>query len=207
MNKGRGMKRKAPEGVQMKPLVQTHFKEVMDGAYYDWIDPHACVPFTRTRTIVESGVRRLMAIFDASYNGDRISGGGIACGSDTPIVVKLTGTLRNYFVEYFKSQGKSEYDAKQRFNSRKEWFGIIDGEHSFLAIIRLIESKKRWSGYSWFVTIVQYKFSIDKYGQLARMQNERHNSKFFVEYTFFDIISNLRTEYEQLLKIQKRASA
>jgi len=178
----------------------------MDGAYYDWIDPNACIPFTRTRPIIESGVRRLMALFDASFNGDSIAGGGISCGSDTPIVVKLTGTLQTYAIDYFRDQGKSEKDAKIRFNSRKEWFGIVDGEHMHVALLRLIETKPRWSGYHWFVTIARSNFGIDKYRQLPRMQNERHNSKFFVEYTFFDIISNLRTEYEKLVQQQRRAT-
>jgi len=39
------------------------------------------------------------------------------------------------------------------------------------------------------------------------MQNERHNDRFFVEFTFFDIISNMKTEYDRLCKIQARVVA
>ncbi len=36
------------------------------------------------------------------------------------------------------------------------------------------------------------------------MQNERHDDRFYIQYTFFDMISNMRTEYDRLCKIQKR---
>ncbi len=186
--------------------VKTHFKDVMDGCYYDWIDPNGCIPFTRTRPVITSGVRRLMSLFDASFDGDSISGGGISCGTDTPIVVKLTGTLRTYVCEYFRDKGFSESEVKRRLSARKEWFGIVDGEHSHSAIKRLIDAKPKWAGYKWFVTVVKSGFTIERYRQLARMQNERHDNQYFIDYTFFDVISNMRTEYEVLSQNQKRVT-
>ncbi len=186
--------------------VRTHFKDVMDGSKYVWVDPNDCIPFTRTRPISESGVKRLMALFDGSYSGSSISGGGIACGTDTPIIVELCGTLQTYIYDYFRDQGHSESVVKERVASRRVWYGIIDGEHSYLAIKRLIETIPRWSGYTWFVTLVKSGHSIEKYRQLARIQNERHDGRYYIQYTFFDIISNMRSEFERLSQIRRRVT-
>ncbi len=187
-------------------MVRTHFKEIMCDSRYAWIDPNCCVPFAMTRPIVMSGVRRLMALFDAHFDGNSITEGGISCGTDTPILVELTGTLKTYVYNHFQMKGLSEANVKERVQSRDVWYGIIDGEHSHSAIMQLMESHTRWQGYEWFVTIVNGGHSVEKYRQLARMQNERHDNKFYIEYTFFDIISNMRTEYERLCQIHKRVS-
>ena len=148
-----------------------------------------------------------MDIFDGSFGDESIVGGGIACGTDTPILVRLSGSNVTHALEYFRTKGLSEAEAKERVKERSVWYGIIDGEHSYHAITHLMETKKRWEGYRWFVTIVKEGFSIERYRQLARMQNERHNDRFFVEFTFFDMISNMKTEYDRLCKIQARVVA
>ncbi len=204
MERRRSTKRKQPDETESNPSIQTNFQDLMDSSFYDWIDPHDCVPFTSTRPVSRSGVLRLMDIFDGAFNGQSINGGGIACGTDTPIVVKLTGTHLTHVGEYFRKKGYPEDEIKGRVQSRKQWYGIVDGEHSFLAIIGLIEKKKRWANYKWFVTVINSGFDIERYRQLARMQNERHSCRFHVELTFFDMISNMKTEYEKLRKVQKR---
>ncbi len=188
------------------PSVETHFKDLMVDCTYDWVDPHACLPFTMTRPVSNSGVLKLMDLFDGSFDGDSINGGGISCGSATSILVRLDGTLLVHAGEYFRKKGWSETKVKDKLNSRTAWYGIVDGEHSHSAILRLMETKKRWAGYKWFVTIIRGGFDIERYRQLARMQNERHSSRFFVELTFFDTLSNMRTEYEKLSKTSSRVA-
>ncbi len=192
--------------VETNERVRTHFKDVMDGCYYDWVDPYGCIPFTSTRVITNSGVKRLMALFDASFNGETIAGGGISCGTNTPIIVKLTGTLLVHAHEYFRKTGLSESAVKLKLKEREVWYGIVDGEHSHSAIIRLIENSARWTGYKWFVTVVKSGHNIDRYRQVARMQNERQSKNCFVEYTFFDMVCNMRTEYEKLCKTKRRVT-
>ncbi len=185
---------------------RTHFSDIMDKAVYEWIDPLSCIPFTKTRAIVQSGVYRLMSIFDGKSMGESITGGGISCGSCTAIVVNLDGTLQNYVYEHFKEQGLSESEVKQRVEAREKWFGIIDGEHSHAALLKLMERSDRWVGYKWHVTVVQGRKCLERYKQMARMQNDRHDSRHFIEITFFDMISNMRSEYERLRKVQKRVT-
>ncbi len=196
-------KKHAEDNGQISP-VQNHFKDLMDGCTYEWIDPHDCIPFTMIRPVSDSGVLKLMDLFDGAYHGESINGGGISCGSDTSIVVKLDGTLLVHVCEYFRKKGYSETKVKERLNSRKAWYGIVDGEHSHTAILLLIETRSRWTGYKWFVTVIKSGFNIERYRQLARMQNERHSNRFHIETTFFDMISNMKTEYDKLCKVQSR---
>ncbi len=219
MTQGRKLKRTHSEGPGQKKLqsktsgssnlsdgIETHFRDVMEDAVYEWIDPHACIPFTRTRTIVPSGVRRLMSLFDGQLMGQSINGGGITCGSDTAIVVHLNGTMLKYVYDHFKEQNLSEDEVKQRVEARSCWYGIVDGEHSHMAIIKLIDTYERWVGYKWHVTVLKSGKSMERYKQLARCQNERHENRYYVEVTFFDMISNMRYEYERLSMSQKRVT-
>ncbi len=143
MSPRRGTKRKRDEE-DVSDRVKNHFKDIMDGSIYDYVDPHCCIPFTMTRPISTSGVLALMALFDGSYKGESITGGGISCGSDTPIVVKLSGTNLKFVLDYFRRKGNSEAEAKQLLDQREVWYGIVDGQHSHCAIMRLVETKKRW---------------------------------------------------------------
>ncbi len=199
----RSRKRKITE-VEDENKIKNHFYDVMGDSKYEWIDPNSCIPFTKTRPITESGVLRLMQLFDATQEGDSIAGGGMSCGTSTPIVVALTGSNLKYVHDHFRKKGCTESETIDRVNARTLWYGIIDGEHSFHAIKRLMETKKRWEGYEWFVTIAKEGFTLDRYRQLARMNNEKKDCRFNVEYTFFDMISNMKTEYDKLCQVQSR---
>ncbi len=194
------------ESGNMSRKVMTHFKDIMIHAKYDWINPRDCVPFVKCRANVESGIRRLMAIFDGKFKGESSNGGGISCGTGTPMVVPLTGSLLQYVYKHFKSEGFSEKEVKERVAERSVWYGIVDGGQSHEALIRLMDKYKSWEDYEWYVTLVPSGYTLERYRQLARLQNERHDSKFFVEITFYDMISNMRIEYERLLQIKHRVS-
>ena len=119
-NKSLGQESKSPlDNIQLSKA-RTYFSDIMDKAVYEWIDPLSCIHFTKTRTLVQSGVYRLMSIFDGRSMGEIITGGGISCGSCTAIVVKLEGTLKNYVFRHFEEQGFSESEVKRRVEARKE---------------------------------------------------------------------------------------
>ena len=120
MVQGKSRKRSQPDDEEQNVSVETHFKDVMTGCSYEWINPHDCVPFTMTRPISNSGVMKLMELFDGNYEGESINGGGISCSTDTSIVVKLDGALLVYVCDYFRKQGLSENAIKDRLKSRKQ---------------------------------------------------------------------------------------
>lgn len=57
---------------------------------------------------------------------------------------------------------------------------------------------ERWAGFLWFACLIAGRQAVYRYQQLARFQNSRHDSTFFVESKFCDLISNLRQEYDKL---------
>ena len=114
------MKRKKSTQESTNDRVKSHFKDVMDGCDYDWVDPHVCVSFTSTKSITNSGVIPVMALFDAAFNGESIADGGIPCGTNTPLLLKLTGTLLVHAHEQFRKDGLSESQVKLKVDKRKE---------------------------------------------------------------------------------------
>ena len=186
--------------------MMTHFKDVMGKAKYHWVSPRDCIPFVKLRKPVESGIRRLMAIFHGNQKGESINGGGISCTSDTPMVVMLTGSLLQHVYDHFRSHGLSEQEVKDRVSERNVWYGIVDGGLSHEALVRLMNKYECWAEYLWYVTLVPSGYSIEKYRQLARLKNERHDSRLFVEVTFFDMINSMRMEYDRLVQMRPKVS-
>ena len=151
--------------------VIAQFDDVMCNAVYKKVDLHDCVPFTRVRRKSTSGVSRLMQIFDAQCHKELPdvgtiaadnAGCGISLGSGTPIVVELRGTMLKYVFDYFRSRGFPDPEVKQKVESRNVWYGIVDGEHSHDAIVKLISLFERWKGYKWFVTVVEGGKSFER---------------------------------------------
>ncbi len=187
----------AKEGSQCTIIPE--FTDVMTGAVYQFVDPLACVPITKIRGLSESGVKRLMAVLDVRLSQlNDVMSIGVSLGTDTPILVKLTGTLMEFVEKHFRDEGLTKNEISLKIKGRKEWFGIIDGRHVHSAIITLINTYERWKSFRWFVTVLKGGNSMERYKQLARWQNERKKPVFHVESTFFDKISNIRAEYERL---------
>lgn len=182
-----------------KSSVVPHFDDVMCNSVNIKVDPDSCIPLTKIRDICESGVLRLMRLFDGNMQTDEsFTSFGIALGSDMPIVVELTGSLRNYLYLHFKAQGKSDEQIRSEIENRDKWYGIIDGQHCHEAILRLRALNDRWSGFMWFVCLVMGGHELKKYQQLARFQNARHDANFYIEITFYDIIKSLKDIYNGL---------
>ena len=102
MTPRKSTKRKPSEDEDIEMSIETHFKDLMEGCVYDWVDPNDCIPFTMTRPVSNSGVLKLMHLFDGSSDGENINTGGISCESDTSIVVKLDGTLLVHVGDHFR---------------------------------------------------------------------------------------------------------
>ena len=139
-------------------------------------------------------------------HADGLCSTGLAFGTDTPIVVRLTGDLEYLVVEHFKGQGQSPEEIKVSLSMHDSWYGIIDGAHSNEAIKKLCTDYVEWHGFKWLVTILKGGQSLDRYRQLSRAQNSRHSSRFYIELTLFDELNNLRMEYENLLRMQSKPS-
>lgn len=129
------------------------FADVMEGSINTTVDPRQCIPLTRIRSVVRSGVERLKASFRAG--GGPGSGtahkyeSGITAGSDSPILISLTGVYRNDLRDHLQEKGLRESDIRAEMSSGKDWFGVVDGAHRILAVLELIsENPTLWLGFS-----------------------------------------------------------
>jgi len=181
------------------PPFEPLFKDLFQGATYDYVDPFSCIPFTKIRETTEAGINKLIQLFDSSGSDDVYDQtAGLALGTDAPCVVPLIGSLSSTVYEHLRSSGLSEHDAQAKMNSRDIWYGIVDGLHCNKAICWLINNRPSWKEAQWFVTKLRGGFPVDRYRQLVRFQNTRHSAKYYVSLTLYGELNNLRLEYERL---------
>lgn len=83
----RGSAPKFPE-TERNANLKSVFSELFVGAKYQYFTPSHCTLFTRTRTITQSGISKLMHLFDRQ-SGEDGTPDSVAheSGSDTSIVV------------------------------------------------------------------------------------------------------------------------
>lgn len=168
----------------------SRFQDVMEGSVITTVDPLACVPMTNIRKISPSGVARLTTI---------ISSTGFTAGSDVAIVMPLTGAHRHVLCSYWTGTGLSASEAREKMESRDQWFGVVDGMHRHSAILELIEKHpETWEGFRWPVTLLKGGVPLLTLKQLARVQNAKHSETCFVEPTLFDMLNGLREEHDRL---------
>jgi len=184
-------------------VVKALFADVMEGSSNSTVDPQQCIPLTKVREIIRSGVERIKNLFSGMSNtgwtpGDNFEA-GIAAGSDMPIVIPLTGVYRRQALDHFKGLGMTDTEAKEKLGARPVWYGVVDGTYRLIALRELIqEFPARWCGFSWPVTVLRGGHDIQVLKQLARQQNRRHAARFYVETTFFDTLRGLRDEAVRL---------
>ncbi len=184
-----------------KPL----FQELFDGARYDRINPFSCIRLTKIRPVTSGGVKRLKSLFlEDNTTSDDVCGTGLTFGTNSPIVVELSGAFQQHLVERFKEQQLNEDQILEAINRFDKWYGIIDGAHANEAVKQLSSTSPSWKGFEWFVTVLAGGHPLERYRQLARAQNSRHSLRHYVEFTLYDELYNLRLEYENLLRLQKK---
>lgn len=187
-------------------VVRAKFVDVMEGSVNTTVDPFSCIPLTCIRKVVRSGVlrmKRILGKISNSMKGPEVPCSrevGIVAGSDAPIVIPLSGTLRRFLVLHFKTdKGLTEREARERVASRELWYGVVDGMHRLLAIWEMMEDDyETWKGFSWPVTVLRGGHSIAILKQLARHQNAKHDAECYVETTFYDTLRGLRVEADRL---------
>lgn len=198
-----------PSGTQTDEVqARTIHIELMRDSVNLELDPQCCIPLYLARQRTDGGIRRLKASFQGKLHSPGPGSSGIVAGTDTPIVVQLEGDQLEHVVTFFISKGLQHSEALERSTQRSVWYGVIDGCHSIESIHTLMkEQPRKWAGFLWFVTVVKAGFPMDRYRQLARMQNERHNSAYFIQTTTYDLLKGLRDEHDLIYNERLKKSA
>ncbi len=190
------------------PLVL--FSDVIVGSVDAHVELESCVPSTNICSLTTSGVRRLIRSFlgneseTKSVEDHTHLTTGYYLGADLAMVVPFAPSMMGIVEEHFKKQGLSAAQVEERIKSRPQWYGIVDGLHSHTALTYIKNNYNGWDSFKWYVKILNSGFPIDKYRQLARIQNSKHDAAFFIELTLFDILYNLRLEHERLKREKKK---
>lgn len=146
--------------------VKDRFEELILGSETKFVQLESCIPFVCIRNVFKSRISSLKALLNRSVSQEYDTT-GIALGFHCPLVVSLKGALYSYVSLHYREGGHSEQTCKDMLECRSERNGIIDGQHRDDALFELVESEVSWSNFSWYVTIVNDDFSIEKYRQLA----------------------------------------
>lgn len=171
---------------------QDKFENFMDGSINVRVDPNDCVPFTRIRKVVKCGVERLALIFDDEAESSSMSRGHSSSAS-LPLVVKLTPSQKLVVITYFmKDRNLTREHAEQRYRTRSQWYGIVDGSHVHAAFIHLTDKRpEKWCGYQWWVTIVQHH-ELEVLQAFARDRNDKQREEFMIDFTLYDLLRNMK---------------
>ncbi len=189
--------------------VKILFSELIIGSLDKFVDLESCIPFTRIRPLSTSGVHRLVSSFlgttsSSADNESHYQSTGVALGSNLAMVVGLEGSLFPFVREHFKQQGLTGNALNEKVKSRPNWYGIVDGLHSHAAFSEIVKKHEKWRNFKWYVKCLNCGFTLDKYRQLARVQNARQHPSFYIELTLYDVLYNLRTEHDRLKRENKR---
>ncbi len=181
---------------RFKPL----FEEMFHGSVNKMVDPTACIRFANVRVPLPSGVARFVFNFDSEQDkGNDILTSGYIVGSKMSVVVPLTGTLFSFVLNHFKETYQlDDSQARKAASVHDTWYGIVDGGYTNAAIRKLRETNPKWAGFMWFVCVLKGGFSVERYRQLARYQNYLQSPKYYVQWTLFDELYNLRKEFQNL---------
>ncbi len=205
--RNRVMARK-PSSTNAPESVNVLFSDLIVGSTDQHVDLESCIPYTEIRPLSSSGVRRLICLFlgtEQPHDDDEKYGStGFCLGTDLPMVVELQGSMISIVSDFFKKEGLTDSQIETRVKSRSKWFGIVDGLHSHAALSYIKEKYQSWERFKWYVKVLNGGFTLQKYCQLARVQNGRHNPSFYVELTLFDVLYNLRLEHERLKRENKK---
>lgn len=169
------------------------------------VNPDARVPYTRIRPPVKSGIQRLMHLFDHNQlDGSKKLLPGITMGSDCAIVVPLLDSEHIYVRTYLKDKNMTSAEIDDTIIQHSQWYGIVDGCQSNEAIRVLAKKKIEWASFQWIVLCIKRGEPIERYKQLARACNAKHDRQLFVEMTLYDELYNLRLEFEMMILEQRK---
>lgn len=178
-----------------------YLSSVMECCFILDIDPSSCIPLKLLREIQDNAVQKLKVILTGQSQSPSALLSGFTSGSPTSIVVPLEGELENLLHAYWTSVLDTEEEVTNTILVHSKWYGIVDGNILHEAIMQLrSENPSQWSNFTWKVTVLRKNVSIEDMRRLARAQNERNKKHYTYEVTVFDLLSNLRMEYDTLIE-------
>lgn len=117
--------------------------------------------------------------------------GGIACGTDSAIVVLLARPDIFHVKDHFRRNNLSATLVEEKANSKSAWYGIVDGNCRHQAIVLLTDKDPALSSFSRTIIVVRSGLPMERCRQLPNMQNTKNTPLFYVDYIFAGVLFNL----------------
>lgn len=135
----------------------------------------------------------MVRIFDDEVEGGVTSGGSMA------YVIRLEGVFASHPIEYFTKKLGNRRAGEEAASKREIWYGVVDGGHRNEALRQLVCTKPaKWGGFLWTVTVLKTIAPLATYRSFARVCNLRQEEDFIVERTQYDVLRNLKDDYNTL---------
>lgn len=177
-------------GHEERTSVLAIFRNAMRGATHTTIDLASCFPFSRARIAVSGGFERLKYTFSSF---------GFWAGSDNALIIKIFGNLQRKLRRCILGNGILESELTAKVQSRSLWYVIVDGEHTWRAVLDLIcENPNEWERFKWPVFLCTSSFDISVLRQLARSNNYGRSEGSYIKTTLFDKLCEMKQEYQRL---------
>lgn len=118
-----------------EPMAHVAFHGVMNGAVYAKINPLGCIHFLRIRSTSKFEVLRFVFDF-LGLGASKLepSVGGLACVSNSAIVIALDHDQRQPVQTYFEGKRLSGAELGNKVSSMLLWYVIVNGNYRYQAI-------------------------------------------------------------------------
>jgi len=158
------------------------------------IDPLACFPYIRVRSISESGIRRLVTLGTQQEKLKSI------CKYNFTVVEFAQESCEEEVLKFLETDLKMGKEAAvTRYKKFDKWYGMVDGTHRLLALLRLIEKGGKWKHFVWDVCVME-QTKTHNLRAFARNSNSLHNSTSFIKPTVYDMLQSIHEDYHDYKK-------
>lgn len=162
------------------------------------VEPSSCLSISRLRVLgfSSSGLEMLRAsIAGEGDNGEMVL--GYIAYSKKANVSQVPAQFLFLITEQFKQEGMSDNEAHAKAASQP-WYHVVDGGHLYRALATLAEEiPGTFAGFCWLVTNIPWQ-PLESLKAIARMSNEMQKTVHFIQFTFGDVIFNLRQIAKQM---------
>lgn len=156
------------------------------------IDPNNCLSLSglRVRRFSLSGLERLRHSIVGSSENTNIAAGYVAT-SKKAFVAEVPNDYIYLVKEHFERNGLSKKYSEEKANIRI-WHHVVDGGHLHQVLVNLAEeSPETFAGFKWLVTKIPWQ-PLQALRPIARMSHEMQQKLHFIQFTFSEVLFNLR---------------
>lgn len=162
------------------------------------VDPLHCISVRqwRIRDIWRWAVQNIKSSLSGAGDSSGLVQGFVSTGKFS-IVVAIPSEFLYLAIEEFVRQGKSQ-DEADLLSTSHTWYHVVDGGHVHQGLAeKITEEYHKFGGFRWPVVEIKWH-PPDVLKSLARVCQEMQKEVHIIEFTFAEILQNLRAVFDDL---------